>query len=185
MLSPLIMLSACCKCIILPGRAPCISFLQSIQYTHTHIQFITLGGPNPKGQLCTSTNTVLKMDPGHPKPVRPPFLAFILTSSTFLEWRRYCSSIVVHLMSIWMPVSNGLFPNIKIKLDLYCPGRDVRMRPLAAVHEVSIPPTTKNTRGSGLGERTRSTEDPEPGYQCGAMYPAARSPPPAELYSTV
>ncbi len=58
-----------------------------MEYVHTHArtQFIPPGGLNPKGQLCTSTNTVLKMDPGLPKPVRPPFLAYILTSSVLFS----------------------------------------------------------------------------------------------------
>ena len=59
--------------------------LYLVSYTHTHTQFITPGGLNPKGQLCTSTNTILKMDLGLPKPVRPPFLAYALTSSVLLS----------------------------------------------------------------------------------------------------
>ena len=35
-------------------------------FVHTQTQFIPPGGLNPKGELCTSTNTVLKMDPGLP-----------------------------------------------------------------------------------------------------------------------
>ena len=53
--------------------------------THTHTQFITPGGLNPKGQLCTSTSTILKMDPGLPKPIRPPFPAYVLPSSVLLS----------------------------------------------------------------------------------------------------
>ena len=54
-------------------------------HTHTHTQFIPPGGLNPKGQLYASTNTILKMDLGLPKPVRPPVLAYVLTSSVLLS----------------------------------------------------------------------------------------------------